>query len=284
MIRNILLILAIPLMLLTQFEGSQYTKDLDAVTKAFEPFSKKYLCKTCVAEQAPTENIATTVLSPEPEAPASQEKPEVQAEPEIIGLSVAGSGAEANLLEFSYSASQDGYVLLSANWHGGELYIPDCVEGKPVVEIGSYAFSGNQALTGGLYLPSTIKKIGAYAFSGCSNLSGALVLPSALEIIGDYAFEGVALSGDIVLPSSMRLVGEGAFKGAGFDGSLYLNDGLEQIGASAFANLTALCGDVFIPATVTSIGAGAFDNCAGLKGIYQITAQGYLVEYENSKI
>ena len=314
---KILLFISLPLLLLAPIENSQFSRDVKTLSKFFNPSSEEYNLTTyenatlkpetevsAPATSATTENSVAleqsvsqstsqvevpAVVQESPEVPVA-ETPVVEAqsvvptEPEITVQVVEKTNTilelefgEENYLEFIFDASKDGYVLVGGAQCSGELYIPDYIEGKPVVEIGANAFSDNEKLTGSLYLPSTIKIIGEYAFSGCSGLSGILVLPSELEELGSYAFENVTLSGDIVFPATLRTVGEGAFKNASFDGSVYLNDGLKTIGNYAFAN-SNLCGDVFVPASVESYGSEVFKNCENVKGIYHVSGQGYLVE------
>ena len=276
MFGKILLLITLPLLLLAPIKGSQFSEDVKALKKAITPSLVVYVETTYENTVVEPQVVAQEPVEEEPivETPAVVET----AEPEITAQIIELKLGEDNYLEFDFDESRDGYVLISGSQCIGELYVPDYVEGKPVVEIGAYAFSGNNQLTGSLYLPSTIKKIGESAFSGCSGLSGILVLPSSLEEIGQYAFEDVTLSGDIVLPSTLCIVGEGAFRNASFDGCVYLNDGLKTIGNYAFAENSKLSGDVIVPASVESYGSDVFINCVNLNGIYHVSAQGYLVE------
>ncbi len=287
MFGKILLLITLPLLLLAPIKGSQFSEDVKALKKAITPSLVVYeettyentVVEPQIVAQEPVEEEPIVETSTVVETSATQTEPEVTAQIiEMTSTVIELKFGEDNYLEFDFDESRDGYVLISGSQCVGELYVPDYVEEKPVVEIGAYAFSGNNQLTGSLYLPSTIKKIGESAFSGCSGLSGILVLPSSLEEIGQYAFEGVTLSGDIVLPSTLCSVGEGAFMNASFDGCVYLNDGLKTIGNYAFAENTKLSGDVIVPASVESYGSDVFTNCVNLNGIYHVSAQGYLVE------
>ncbi len=292
-LKELLLLITLPLLLLAPVKDSRFSRFVSSVKESLTPSfvvvekepaqkaSSEVISSDVVSGAAPTEVVSETVTAVAPvvtesvaTAPVATTEEIIDTAGEDIGVVYVGSS-----LEFMYDQARDGYVLIGGTQYSGELYIPDYVDGKPVIEIGSYAFCDNDAVTGGLYLPSTIKKIGEYAFSGCSGLDGTLVLPSELEELGAHAFEGVTLSGDIFLPSTLKSVGSCAFRNAGFDGSLYLNDGLKSIGDYAFAEASKLTGDVFIPASVTSIGSGVFNNCTNLEGIYKISAQGYLEEY-----
>ena len=292
-LKELLLLITLPLLLLAPVKDSRFSRFVSSVKESLtpsfvvvekEPAQKapsEVISSEAVSGAASTEVVSEIVTAVAPvvtetvaTAPVATTEEIIDTAGEDIGVVYVG-----NSLEFMYDQARDGYVLIGGTQYSGELYIPDYVDGKPVIEIGSYAFCDNDALTGGLYLPSTIKKIGEYAFSGCSGLDGTLVLPTELEELGAHAFEGVTLSGDIFLPSTLKSVGSCAFRNAGFDGSLYLNDGLKSIGDYAFAGASKLSGDVFIPASVTSIGSGVFNNCTNLEGIYRISAQGYLEEY-----
>lgn len=172
-------------------------------------------------------------------------------------ISVVGDNDEPYYLQFVYLEEEGGYVLESAPYYVGELYIPDEVNGIDVVAIADYAFVGNESITSVGLLPDTIRKIGKKAFCDCTSLSGNLVLPSSLEEIGEYAFSNTSLTGDLFLPSGLRYVGEGAFLRSDFDGELVIGEALEKIEKLTFAN-TSLRGDLAIPSNVKSIGERAF--------------------------
>lgn len=72
-----------------------------------------------------------------------------------------------------------------------EMHLPDEIEGKPVTEIGEYAFS--QSVVEALWLPRYLRKMGRYLFYRCFQLR-KLVLSDCLTDIGAGAFTGCSLA------------------------------------------------------------------------------------------
>ena len=66
------------------------------------------------------------------------------------------------------------------------LRIPSMIEGLPVIEIASNAFSDNKLLVS-VKIPEGVMRIGASAFSGCSNLT-TVSIPSSVTNIDHDAF------------------------------------------------------------------------------------------------
>lgn len=190
---------------------------------------------------------------------------------------------------YTYSAKREGYVVSSnAITYSREAVIEEDIDGIPVVAVGENAFYGNEAVTGTLCIPGSVKEIGSGAFASCTSLTG-LWLSEGIEIIGNGAFSGdVSLSGDLAVPSTVTVIGEEAFMNcSGFDGGLYIlgktavGDGAFygcsgfgeltilsalSIGKCAFRNCTGLKGDLIIPESLREIGQNAFYNCSGLDG------------------
>lgn len=119
--------------------------------------------------------------------------------------------------------------------------------------IESQAFLRNDALSGVLTLPSSLKKLGKYAFSSCTALEG-IVLPAGLEEIGNSS-EGSVFMGCTGLTFVRTAGGD---PNAVFE----LPASLQSIGQYAFKQCFApsVKTAVRIPASVSYIGAEAFKN------------------------
>ncbi len=227
------------------------------------------------------------------EVTASQEKAqsgnkEVASE-EITPSPVDGERVYRDNIFYTYSSEKGGYVVTSNTvTYSREAAIAEDIDGVPVVAVGENAFSGNEAVTGTLFIPRSVKEIGSGAFSGCTSLTG-LWLSEGIEIIGSGAFSGdISLSGDLAVPSTVTVISEEAFMNcSGFDGGLYILgktavgdwafygcSGFGEltilsalsIGNGAFENCTGLKGDLVIPESLRTIGERAFYNCSGLDG------------------
>ena len=113
-----------------------------------------------------------------------------------------------------------------------DLVIPETIDGKIVLEIGSNAFSGLQSLVS-VTFPDSVQTIGNSAFAYCTGLE-EVVFGSGLKTIGDSAFTNCG---------SWRSVN-------GFP------SGLESIGSWA---VNGPLHTIILPDTVTNIGYRAFD-------------------------
>ena len=96
-----------------------------------------------------------------------------------------------------------------------ELYIPEEIDGVPVVEIGREAFRGCGFMA--VDMLSNIEVIGDGAFRDCLELNFVSIDGTGLERVGASAFRGCEAlnsAASIKLPSSVTSVGELAFYGA----------------------------------------------------------------------
>lgn len=171
-----------------------------------------------------------------------------------------------------------GVRVVSCTPETGELHIPDQLDGKDVVSIGSNAFFNKTGFTGTLTLPAKLKEIYDKAFYGCTGLTGELLLPNSLKAIGSYAFAGcTGFTGDLTIPNTVVYLREGAFlRCRGFTGRLTLSTSLYEIGYEAFAVCDGFTGDLTIPASVGAIKSYAFQHCEGFNGSLRILSQGVI--------
>ena len=143
----------------------------------------------------------------------------------------------------------------------GEIYIPDTIDGMPVIGIGEKAFSGTE-LTGTLKLPkdleyisyrafyqSTIesiefndklKMIGDYAFRYCDNLEGTLDFPDSLRILGTQAFCGCENLTGINFGTGIDRIGDGAFWDDNKIEFIEIPEGIEYLDGYSFRNMEGL--------------------------------------------
>ena len=74
------------------------------------------------------------------------------------------------------------YALDGYNGPGGDVVVPDFIDGMPVEILGAYAFRENNELTS-LVLPETLRQVENSAVSFCEELR-SLTLPFGLQVIG----------------------------------------------------------------------------------------------------
>lgn len=141
----------------------------------------------------------------------------------------------------------------SGNLTVGKLYVPPFNDkGEPVINIGWYAFGGNELTS--VVIPDSVTSIGWGAFN--SNSLTSVTIPNNVTGIGGNAFSRNQLT-SVVIPNSVTSIGENAFYSNKLT-SVTIGNGVTQIGKSAFENnqLTS----VVIPDSVKKIGDYAFKN------------------------
>ena len=131
----------------------------------------------------------------------------------------------------------------------GELYIP-----SSVVYIADGAFGGT-ALSGEVVLPEHMIYLGNNAFGGCEFLTGQIHIPEGLDVVNN-SFAPNMTAKVVQIPQGVKKInGIG-----GKPNSIFIPEGVEEIGQYAFANLAGLQGDINLPSTVRILGSEAFVN------------------------
>ncbi len=169
---------------------------------------------------------------------------------------------------------------------GGDMTIPDTIEGLPVTYIGDLAFDNLASLTS-VALPSGVETIGVAAFEYCTNMMhismpevtaigdrafryctglSSLSLPETVLVIGNSTFQGCHSLHWVTIPDSVVLLGDSSFYNCASLLSVTIGDNVTSIGKETFYT----CGNlvtVGLGASVTSIGDSAFENCVSLSSL-----------------
>ncbi|MDO5806673.1 MAG: leucine-rich repeat domain-containing protein, partial [Eubacteriales bacterium] len=87
---------------------------------------------------------------------------------------------------FEYTVTGDEATITGYTGSAKNLVIPSELGGKPVTEIGIFAFALCDSLTE-VTIPEGVTSIGNAAFSGCSSLT-EVTIPKSVTSIGDSAF------------------------------------------------------------------------------------------------
>ena len=199
-------------------------------------------------------------------------------------------------LDFTYTTDTNAVTITGYTGPGGDVTIPNEIDGLPVTTIGDQAFYACTILTS-VTLPDCVTTIGDGAFYYCISLDG-INIPPRVTSIGSYAFCYCGTLTSINIPASVTSIGNLAFTYctnlrevsvdtmnsvySGTDGVLFnhnkdtliycpeaktgnytIPDTTINIGYAAFSFCTGLT-HVTIPNSVTNIGMAAFEDCTGL--------------------
>lgn len=140
----------------------------------------------------------------------------------------------------------------------GPLTIPSTIDGKPVTEVGSDAFSDSALITSVTFGPG-MARLGRLAFKDCSSLS-EVQLPEGLTTIEDLCFYRSGLK-TVHVPSTLTNA-SGAFFGSKLESATFAS-GRTVIPDYTFYGCTLLR-SVPLPPTVTRVGLNAFEGCESL--------------------
>ena len=161
---------------------------------------------------------------------------------------------EEDSMDFSYTLTEDGYVVVGYDGDDKDIIIPSTFNNKAVISIGDGAFMDKRIES--IIIPEGVKIIGTKAFYG-STLKKITIEGNTLTHIQDDAFNGTKIT-SINIPSSVIHIGNRAFYEVEslIDINIPESSRLEHIGEYAFLNTRF---DAFyIPETVKTIGQYAF--------------------------
>jgi len=185
------------------------------------------------------------------------------------------------------SGKEDCVCIVKYIGEGGDVSVPQTIDGLPVVVIGMEAFWYNDDLTA-INLPQGLVYIEARAFQGCKNLQYVNIPDSVMEI-NVAAFEGCEKLDNLNVPDELLYIGGGAFDRTAwlkkyeggssvifenkyfyrYDGDaeiVTIPDGITCISGNAFAGNQTLT-YVHIPESVQFFGGFCFYNCPKLKSV-----------------
>ena len=165
---------------------------------------------------------------------------------------------------FRYSLNENGNLVIEDYLGASPIVnIPESINGKPVEEIGKWAFMMNEKITE-VHFPDSVKTIGEGAFSTCDNIT-KIVFGTGLERIEATAFSGCASLDGVVLPEGLVYLGNAAFNACESLTAIAIPSGVKELCGSTF-NYCSELESVDLGA-VESIGEFAFHGCESLKSI-----------------
>ena len=127
---------------------------------------------------------------------------------------------ECNLSgDMVYQASDDAATLVRYFGSDSKVDIPAELGGKPVTEIGEWAFAYYSSLTE-VTIPEGVTSIRAFAFRSCSSLTKAII-PEGVTSIGESAFQSCGSLTEVTIPKSVTSIESFAFCDCGALATVY---------------------------------------------------------------
>jgi len=145
------------------------------------------------------------------------------------------------------------------------IKIPANYKGKPVTEIGDFAFWGRGFKL--ITIPNTVKTIGNGAFYDCKNLP-SITIPNSVTEIGEDAFAYCESLTKVKIGKNVKTIGNGAFYECKNLPSITIPNSVTEIGANAFAGCYKLV-EVINKSPYITVTKGGYSN--GSVGKYALS-------------
>ena len=170
--------------------------------------------------------------------------------------------------DFEYTVSDGTVTITKYTGTGGDVTVPETIDGMAVTVIGESAFAEHTDVTR-VAMPDNVTEVRSNAFANCTALN-KINLPSGLTYLGHSAFWSCTSLTEIEIPASLEKTANeydymGPFAQSGLKEVIF-EEGTTQIAERLFKDCAAL-EEVIIPDSVTEIETEAFYKCTGLKSV-----------------
>ena len=183
-------------------------------------------------------------------------------------LAIAPISVSAETIgDYEYTVLDDGTAEIS-NYSGigGEVTVPNVLDGHTVSSIGSMAFMNCTALTG-VTIGDGITTIKMLAFYNCTNLSAINIADSVIKIYYNAFYSTAYLGNEANWEGDVLYIGKHLIKAKeSILGEYKVKDGTVCIAGHSFQYCESLTGIEF-PDSLKGIGDMAFYHCYGLTSI-----------------
>jgi hypothetical protein len=167
--------------------------------------------------------------------------------------------------QFTFTTNNGTITIDEYTGPGGDVTIPDTINGLPVTAIADGAFYSCTSLTN-VTIPDGVTSIGIEAFSRCTKLT-KVTIPNRVSTIASWTFYSCTSLTNVTIGASVTNIGLSAFSGCTSLTSVSIPSSLISIGGGVFSSCTSLI-SVTMGNSVTSIGGGAFSGCQSLTGVF----------------
>lgn len=147
---------------------------------------------------------------------------------------------------------------------GGEVNIPEQIQGMQVTAIGQSAFENSSTLTK-VIIPESVKKIGYNAFRQCTNLTDVIML-SGVEVLDGSTFSECISLTNVILPDTLKKIYSHTFYKCTSLEQIEIPNSVDELGNQVFRECTALT-NVKLPDKLTKIEYMLFRDCKNLEYI-----------------
>ena len=230
--------------------------------------------KTSVETEKNAPQTPSTVVTEKPQIAEMPSDPMKHVSSNVIksrkgssGITVLSADGDMTFEDFTYTVLGQNATITQYNGEGGEVTIPEAVDGYPVTGIGDRAFGNCETITA-VSLPNTITQVGSYAFSGCVGLKKVIMSDNSTAEyaarLESYVFSGCTGLTTVELSKNVTTIGDYAFSGCTALSSLTLPGNLKRMGLRMIENTTIK--SITIPKNVT-YGMYALINCKSLKKV-----------------
>jgi len=164
--------------------------------------------------------------------------------------------------QFTVTTNGGAITINSYTGSGGNVIVPNFINGYPVKKIGSYAFSSTPITS--VVIPDSVTNIGEGAFYVCGRLTNAIISTNMTELSGEiFGLSGLT---SFTFPSGITSIDVGAFDNCLSLTNVVIPSGVQYIGGYAFNDAYSMR-SVIIPDSVTNLGDWAFSGCINMTNL-----------------
>jgi len=114
--------------------------------------------------------------------------------------------------QFTFTTNNESITITGYTGAGGDVIIPDTINGLPVTTVGPFSFYYCLSLVS-VTIPDSVTTIGDYAFARCNSL-GNVIFGKSVNSLGNYTFWGCANLSSLYFQAGPPSYGFDEFNGA----------------------------------------------------------------------